>query len=66
MNEIVKDYLMRCFLQFADARDAETLADRLVPDMVKDLKETADKKINDCDIDIALVRALKNYLDIEE
>lgn len=66
MNEIVKDYLMRCFLQFADARDAETLADRLVPDMVKDLKETADKNFNDCDINIALVRALKNYLDIEE
>ena len=54
MNEIVKDYLMRCFLQFADARDAETLADRLVPDMVKDLKETADKNFNDCDINIAL------------
>lgn len=66
MNEIVKDYLMRCFLQFADAKDAETLADRLVPDVVEDIKETADKKFNDCDIDIALVRALKNYLDIEE
>lgn len=61
----IEDYIYRKFLPFMDSIDASAISEKIYYRVVQDITETADKDFNDGDIDIAIIRVLKESLGVE-
>lgn len=47
---------------FPDNNERNEVADKVLPEVISDIEETADKNFNDSDIRIALSRVLYKYI----
>ena len=66
-RDYVKRYIRHFFYKIAGLRDCELFVNALIDDVIEDIQEIADEELwNDCDIDIALTRVLKERLNIED
>ena len=61
----IEDYIYRRFLPFMDTKDACEISEKIYYRVVQDISETACKNFNNDDIDIAIIRVLKETLGVE-
>jgi len=62
-RKFVNDYLYSKFLNFfPDSQDAGAVADAVTDDVLTDIEETAGENWHSGDVDIALMRVLKQRL----
>lgn len=61
----IEDYIYRRFLTFMDAKDACEISEKIYYRVVQDIRETAAENYNNDDIDIAIIRVLKESLEVE-
>ena len=60
----IEDYIYRRFLPFMDVKDACEISEKIYYRVIQNISETDAENFNDGDIDFAIVRVLKESLEV--